>query len=123
MAVTLNDLGQPVGALLRDWKPPPIPAREMMSGVFCRVEPLDTGRHGKSLFEANALDREGKNWTYLSYGPFASFESYREWLTQSASGSDPMFFAIIVRISDRAVGVSSYLRIVSRSVSIEVGRM
>jgi RimJ/RimL family protein N-acetyltransferase len=123
MAVILNDLGQPVGALLPDWKPPPVPAREIMSGVYCRVEPLNTERHAKSLFEANALDREGKNWTYLSCGPFASFESYREWLTQSASGSDPMFFAIIDRTSDRAVGVASYMRIDPRSGSIEVGHL
>ena len=123
MAVTLNDLGQPVGVLLPDWKPPPIPARQTMSGVFCRVEPLDAGRHGRSLFDANALDRENRNLTYLSYGPFAGFESYLEWVTQAAAGSDPMFFAIIDRTSDRAVGVASYMRIDPRSGSIEVGNL
>lgn len=123
MAVTLNDLGQPVGALLPDWKPPPTPARKIMSGVFCRVEPLDAGRHGQSLFEANALDREGRNWTYLSIGPFPSFESYSAWLTESASGSDPLFFAILDRATERAVGVASYMRIDPRSGAIEVGHL
>ena len=123
MTITLNDLGQPVGALLRDWQPPPIPARETMSGVFCRIEPLDAGRHGKSLFEANALDREGRNWTYFSYGPFASFESYSAWLTESASGRDPLFFAIVDRCTERAVGVASYMRIDPGSGSIEVGHL
>jgi hypothetical protein len=48
-----------------------------MEGRFCRLVPLDPERHARQLFEANQLDRDGRNWTYLFVGPFADFESYR----------------------------------------------
>ena len=123
MPEILNELGQPVGAPLPGWTPPPVPPRQAIDGIFCRLEPLDAGRHAKSLFEANALDREGRNWTYLSTGPFSSFESYVAWLTESAAGSDPLFFAILDKASERAVGVASYMRIDPRNGSIEVGHL
>jgi len=118
-----NDLGQPVGLLISDWKPPAPPPREAMEGTFFQVEPLNPDRHGSSLYEANGLDIEGRNWTYLSYGPFDSFESYYAWLTVSASSIDPLFFAIIDKVSGRAVGVASYIRIDPRNGCIEVGHL
>jgi RimJ/RimL family protein N-acetyltransferase len=94
-----------------------------MEGAFCRVEPLNLDRHAASLYEANALDIEGTNWTYLSYGPFASFENYCAWLSQYALSNDPLFFAIVDKASGKAVGVASYVRIDPRSGSIEVGHL
>jgi RimJ/RimL family protein N-acetyltransferase len=94
-----------------------------MEGRFCRVEPLDPERHGLALYAANALDTVGRNWTYLPYGPFRSFESYRDWLDQAAAGDDPLFFAIVDRETGRAAGVASYLRIMPESGSIEVGHL
>lgn len=119
----LNALGQPVGPLVPDWKPPPVPPREPLQGRFCRLEPLDPSRHARSLFEANQLDRERRNWTYLSYGPFETFDSYLAWLTRAAAGADPMFFAIIDAASQKAAGVAAYLRIDPAAGSIEVGSL
>jgi RimJ/RimL family protein N-acetyltransferase len=118
-----NDLGQPVGLLILDWNPPAPPPREAMEGTFCRVEPLDPDRHGSSLYAANGLDIEGRNWTYLSYGPFDTFESYYAWLTASASSIHSLFFAIVDKVSRRAVGVASYIRIDPQNGSIEVGHL
>ena len=118
-----NLLGQPVGLPVPDWKPPALPSREPMEGVFCRVEALSSDRHAGDLHVANGLDKEGRNWTYLSYGPFESFDSYRAWLSESAASSDPLFFAIMDKASGKAVGVASYLRIDPRHGSIEVGHL
>ena len=123
MRQELNALGQPVGAAVAGWKPPARPSREAMQGALCRVEPLDPQRHGKSLYEANRLDTEGRNWTYLSYGPFERFDGYQAWLAESAASSDPLFFAIVDQASGNAVGVASYTRIDPRSGSIEVGHL
>jgi len=41
-----------------------------------RLEPLDVERHAKALHEAYAEDAEGRNWTYLPYGPFPSAEAW-----------------------------------------------
>lgn len=119
----MNEFGQPVGDLVPDWGPRPLPQRLTMSGRFCRLEPLDVEKHGMDLFQANSLDVDGRNWTYLPYGPFLKFEDYIVWLRQSASTSDPLYFAIIDLASGRAVGVCSYLRIDPNHGSIEVGHL
>lgn len=118
-----NELGQPVGLPVPDWAPPPFPPRDTIDGRYCRLEPLDPGRHAAPLYAANALDSEGRVWTYLPYGPFASLEDYRAWLAQQCCGSDPLFFAIIEKQSAGTLGVASYLRITPGSGSIEVGHL
>jgi RimJ/RimL family protein N-acetyltransferase len=118
-----NHLGQPIGPSMGDWQPPDPPSREPMVGRYCRIEPLDPSRHAADLYEANSLERDGRNWTYLSYGPFESFDAYRGWLESVCLRSDPLFFAIVDLRSNRAVGVASYLRIDPAVGSIEVGHL
>jgi RimJ/RimL family protein N-acetyltransferase len=122
MSNDINSLGQPIGFALPDWKPPPAPPRSAMVGRYCRVEPLDPERHAASLHDANLLDTEGRNWTYLACGPFATLASYREWMDKTCLGDDPLFHTI-VDATGRAVGVASYLRITPASGSIEVGHI
>src|SRR5689334_17262921 len=78
-----NALGQPVGPPVPGWTPPPAPAREPLAGRYCLMEPLDADHHAQSLFDANQLDKDGRTWTYLAYGPFPTFESYREWAARA----------------------------------------
>lgn len=119
----INDLGQPVGPPLNSWKTPPSPSLKTMQGRFCRLEPLDPERHGSALYEAHGLDPEGRNWTYLPYGPFANFADYRHWLEAQAQTTDPLFFAIVLEKDATPVGVASYLRIQPGQGSIEVGHV
>lgn len=118
-----NHLGQPVGQALPNWQPPPRPPRQVLEGCYCRLEPLDAGQHAEALFAANGLDAEGRNWTYLPYGPFADLGTYRVWVEQVSGGEDPLFFAIVEGDSGLAAGVASYLRIAPESGSIEVGHL
>ncbi|MCC7263437.1 MAG: GNAT family N-acetyltransferase [Candidatus Latescibacteria bacterium] len=118
-----NELGQPVGFALPDWEPPSRPLRCALEGRYCRLEPLNAVQHAEALFAANALDDEGRNWTYLPYGPFADLEDYRAWVDQVSGGEDPLFFAIVEQATGLAAGVASYLRIAPESGSIEVGHI
>lgn len=120
---SFNDLGQPIGFPLPGWLPPPSPPREAIEGRFCRLEPLDPGRHAATLFAANAADEEGRSWTYLPYGPFRNLSTYCEWMNTSCLGNDPLFFAVVDRADGRPAGVASYLRIAPASGSIEVGHI
>ena len=65
-------------------------------------------------------DREGRNWTYLPYGPFDRSKIIASGST-GVAGDDPLFHAIIERRSGRAVGVASYMRIDPAAGVIEVG--
>lgn len=118
-----NKFGQLIGDPVTDWQPPAVPSDEPMTGRLCRIERLDPERHGKQLFEANRLDTDGRNWTYLPYGPFDSLAAYRDWLDAVCAGGDPMFHAIVEAGSGSAVGVASYLRIDPQPGCIEVGHI
>ncbi len=123
MQPPVNHLGQPIGPPLPDWKPPPPPPREPMEGRYCRLEPIDVERHSAALFEANAADTEGRLWTYMAYGPFATLAEYRAWMAGKCLGDDPLFFAIIDKADGQPAGVASYLRITPTAGSIEVGHL
>jgi len=116
-----NHLGQPIGSPLPGWRAPPQPPRSPLAGRYCRVEPLDPGQHARDLYAANALDPDHRNWTYLSAGPFDSFEAYVQWLHAACLGDDPLFHAIIDIETGRAAGVAAYMRMDARNGAIEVG--
>jgi RimJ/RimL family protein N-acetyltransferase len=118
-----NDFGQPIGAPISGWKAPPRPPREPIAGRHCRVEPLDMARHAADLFDAFSRDAEGRMWTYLAIGPFATLDELAGWYGPRAAGDDPLFHAIVDAASGRAVGVASYLRIDPPAGSIEVGHL
>src|SRR5579862_3358315 len=118
-----NSLGQPIGFAVSHWQSPPRPPREPMEGRTCRLEPLDSDLHAADLFAVNALDVEGRNYTYLPYGPFESEECYRDWMRTVYLGEDPLFHAIIDTGTGKAVGIASYLRIVPSAGCIEVGHI
>ena len=111
-------LGEPIGAPVSDWAPPPAPTRMVLQGRYCRVEPL-TLEHAPALFEALSADREGRIWTYMPHGPFGSAAAYRDWVWTAAQGADPLHYAILV--DGRPLGTASYLRIAPQAGSIEVG--
>jgi RimJ/RimL family protein N-acetyltransferase len=118
-----NEFGQPIGFAVPDWTPRPRPPRRPIEGRHCRIEPLDPGRHAASLFRNYALDREGRNWTYMAYGPFADLAAYEAWMRAACLGEDPLFHAILDAGSGDALGVASYLRIEPAVGVIEVGHI
>jgi RimJ/RimL family protein N-acetyltransferase len=118
-----NELGQPIGHAVPHWRAPPRPPRHTLPGQFCRVEPLDAARHGHDLHAAFAADREGRMWTYLFSGPFATESEFHEWLAPRQATEDPLFFTIVDLATGRAVGLASYLRIDPAHGVIEVGHI
>jgi RimJ/RimL family protein N-acetyltransferase len=119
----LNPLGQPVGPPVTGWEPPSRPQRMELTGRYCRLEPLSSGRHAADLFAANSLDREGRMWTYLFSGPFETLEEFTAWLESREDSLDPLFYAIVDAGTGRATGLASYLRIDTTHGVIEVGHL
>jgi len=116
---TAVQLGSPV----KDWTPPPIPNTAVMEGRTCRLEKLSASKHGADLYLANATDKDNVIWNYLPYGPFEREQEYLQWITEFEDKQDPMFYAIVEKISNNATGVASYLRLKPESGSIEVGHI
>jgi RimJ/RimL family protein N-acetyltransferase len=121
MSVHVNQLGQPIGFPMPNWQPRQRPPRDAIDGRFCRLEPFDPDRHCADLFDAYAEDKEGRIWTYLPYGPFASLEAFGDLMRAHFSGEDPLCHIIVDRTNGRAAGMASYMRVDPAMGSIEVG--
>lgn len=118
-----NEFNQALGEEIFGWQSPEFPKSQTMTGTHCRLEPLDWDLHGADLFAANQTDSDNSNWTYMNYGPFPDMKAYRDWVIASAKSKDPQFYAIIDLKSNKAVGVSSYLRIDALNGNIEIGHL
>ncbi len=115
-----NAFGQPIGEPLADWTPRPRPSNTQMRGRFCRLERIDVESHASDLYDANT---DPSSWTYLFYGPFTDFASYRQWLADMAVLDDPYFYAIVDNATQKATGVAAYMRIDPPNGVIEVGHL
>ncbi|MFN0116388.1 MAG: GNAT family N-acetyltransferase [Paracoccaceae bacterium] len=109
------------GAPVTGWVPPGWPGAPVIEGRLVRLERLDPARHAADLHEANRAD--DRIWDYLAYGPFAEAADYRAWAEAMAPLSDPVFYAVVPKVSLRAAGVASYLRIAPDAGSVEVGHI
>lgn len=123
MTAVLNALGQPIGAPLPNWTPPPILPHTPMPGHYCSLEPLDPARHAAELYAAIAVDHAGRMWTYLPYGPFASLDEYQAWMAQACANAEAQFYAIRLGPQGPAVGVACYQRITPAAGSLEVAHV
>lgn len=121
MTQRINEFGQPVGAALPYWQPVPLPEATMMSGIYCRLEPLDTGLHGDDLYDAYASAPDGRDWTYLTEDRPASLAAFHIWLEQRAAEKGFITFTIVCTQRNKPVGLVSYMRIDPANGSLEIG--
>lgn len=112
--------GLPLGRALPGWSPRPQPPRKVLEGRFCRLEPLDATKHGDDLVAAFSKT-DPDSWRYLFAGPFATDDDCRNWLTDVASRTTEVPYALIDLKSGRAAGMASYMRIEPGHGVIEVG--
>jgi RimJ/RimL family protein N-acetyltransferase len=119
----VNQLGQPIGEVVSGWQGAQLPNRDAIKGTWCHLEPLEAGRHAAALYSAYAENRDGTNWTYLPYGPFADPPAYRVWAHWAEQVSDTFFFAILDSATKTPIGVASFLRAAPDAGTIEVGHL
>ena len=113
----VQDYEQPVA--VQGWQGAQLPQHEVISGSYCQLEPLDSARHGSTLYRAFAGDDE--LWRFLPYGPFAGEQRLLQHLDKQAASKDPLWFA--VSVAGEAVGVITLMRIHSEAGSIETGHL
>ncbi len=118
-----NNLNQPIGAPVKNWVEALPPPKTEMTGLYCKIEPLDVDAHAESLFSSFAKDTENKNWTYMPYGPFDNFRDFYLWLISITEVNDPLFYSVINKEDETVVGLVSYLRINPSQGVIEVGNI
>ena len=123
MTQRYNEYDQPIGVAMPDWNRCELPRANTLNGQYCRLEKLDIEQHAEQLFEAFSHDNEGKNWTYLAYGPFADLDAFKDWLLSGCLGADPLFFTIIDAKTKQEFGMTALMRIQPQHGSVEVGNV
>ena len=111
------------GEIVSKYKTPPHPKGISLEGDLVFLRPLKASQFAEELFKANSIDKKGLNWAYLPYGPFETLGEYTQWIESFESGDDPVFFAIVSKKNNQAIGIASYLRINPTVGSIEVGHI
>ena len=111
------------GEIVSKYKMPPHPKGITLEGDLVILKPLKASQFAEELFIANSIDKKGLNWAYLPYGPFETLGEYAQWIESFENSDDPVFFAIISKKRNQAIGVASYLRINPAVGSIEVGHI
>ena len=115
--------GLPIGEMLTKPEPAPWPVAKTLSGLAVRLEALDAARNGEALWQATGGLERAALWQYMSEGPFAERREFEEVLRNHAESQNPVFFAIVDQQSGVAVGWCSFLNIVPKHRSLEVGHI
>ncbi len=110
----------PVGPRV-DPSPAPRPQRAALDGCYVDLVPLDPQTHVDALWEAVRGPENDHLWAYLFAGPFGNRAAFQADLEKKAAADDPLYFAIIDKPSNRAVGMASLMRIDPPNRCIEVG--
>jgi RimJ/RimL family protein N-acetyltransferase len=87
---------------LSHWKAPPFPARKVLEGRYCRLEPLDVARHGGEI--AAATLGADDVWTYLPAPPPKDRAEYDALLDSMMQKTDICPYAVIDRADGKAKG-------------------
>jgi len=112
----------PVGFPVK-FKKAKLPSKRKLFGKYCFLEPINVQRHSKDLFNNFFKDKKNIIWTYLPYGPFKTYISFKKWLKDSCLNKDPFFYAIYSKKNKQYCGMASYLRIKPEYGTIEVGHI
>ena len=92
----------------------------ILEGTYVRLEPLAPA-HAQDLFDSS---RKPEIWEFLIAAPIGTLEEMRGWIDkamkQMAAGTQ-IWFAIVRRIDNRAVGFTSYLNISHADRGLEIG--
>lgn len=117
----INELGQPIGDALPNFKPGDLPKMERLEGRYVIVECLSKDKHGADLYEVYGPDSPADMWTYLFQNPVQSQEEWLALLDQMLTAQDRFYYAIVDKESGKALGTFALMRINRGSRVIEVG--
>ena len=79
---------------LANWTPRPFPERKVLDGRYCRLEPLDVGKHGADLW--GSMAGADSVWAYLPAFPPKERAEYEALLGTMVQNKDICPFTVIV---------------------------
>ena len=104
-----------------NFKKAKLPGKKKLIGKYSILEPVNTNKHLKDLFNNFSLDRTKMLWTYMPLGPFKNISSLKNYLISDKLTGNPFFYAIYSKRLKSFCGLATYLRIKPEIGTIEVG--
>ncbi len=115
---------RPVGPVVDPLPVGNVPDMRPLHGRWVRLEHVSLVEHAAQLFESfDGKDPDGGLWTYMGYGPFASFEVFAEWIKDREAAHDPWFYAFARRATGKALGMGAFMRNDPANGVIEIGHI
>ena len=115
---------RPVGPVVDPLPVGNVPDMRPLHGRWMRLDHVSAVKHSADLYASfDGKDSEGRIWTYLGYGPFASLEEFTEWVKAREAARDPWFYAFVRRDTGKAVGMGSFMRNDAANGVIEIGHI
>lgn len=105
------------------WSERQRPGDAVLQGLYCRLEPLDASRHAPDLFDAFSSAPDHRDWTYMTAGPFGTFDDYFQYAQASSKSVDPKFYAVVEVASGKAIGSLTLMRQDPANGVVEVGNV
>jgi RimJ/RimL family protein N-acetyltransferase len=119
-----KNASRPTGPIVDPKPPGSKPDMRPLHGLWVMLEPVSATRHAKDLFASfQDSDANGDVWTYLGYGPWASFEQFEGWVREREAARDPWFYAFIRRDRAQACGMGAFMRCDAPNGVIEIGHI
>ena len=114
----------PVGDFVPSVSEVRTPRRMDYEGEYIALSPLASERDAPGLFAcSHRTEHKEQLWTYMAYGPFEDVSSMQEWLEQIEGSEDPLFFVVRDKLSDRSIGMVSFLNIAPDARRLELGNI
>jgi RimJ/RimL family protein N-acetyltransferase len=114
----VNEYGQFVGDLVREWSPRRRPEPVTLEGRYVVVEPLTPG-HAEALLASLCGPDDRPLWTYRATEPPADVHAMTELIARTLATPDLLTFALVPRGRTPA-GLASYTRIDPATGQVEV---
>ena len=113
-----------VGEIVANKPPGLAPDLRPLFGRWTRLEAVSVEKHAQDLYDSfKDSDPEHAIWTYLGYGPFADFNTFRSWLLERELSRDPWFYAYVRRDTGKAAGMGAFMRLDAANGVIEIGHI
>ena len=106
---------------LSKWQPCGHPSHQVQHGRYVTLVPLSAEEHTADLWRA--VEGHDEVWDYLADGPYAGEKDLRHAIEQKEAGSAAVFVAIVPKVSGRAEGYASFMRMDPVHGVIEVGNI
>ncbi len=118
-----NEYGQSLGPAMPEFAPRPAPARQIIEGRYCRLEPVSLSKHGQDLYQAHFSIDDDRFWTYLLSEKPKDRDECMAYVESLTNTTDPTHYAVVDQKTGKALGSLSLMRIDQHNGVVEIGHV